>query len=89
MNAHLTLTAVMLKQHVQTTWDHILVHVTRVGLEMDLLALVRKILTFLNKTGILSLKKGIDPHYGVSEFDSMDFNYRNPWIWKYIACSQT
>ena len=79
MNAHLTLMAVMLKQHVQTTWDHILVHVTSVGLEMDLLALVRKILTFLNKTG---LKKGIDQHYGFSEFHSMDFNYRNPWIWQ-------
>ena len=82
MNAHLILTAVMLKQHVQTTWDHILVHVTWVGLEMDLLALVRKILTFLNKAGILSFKKGIDPHYGFSEFDSMDFNYSNPWIWQ-------
>ena len=62
MNALGTLTTVMPKQHAQITQDHILVPVTLVGLEMDLIALVSNA-SFCRKFHNLSFLKQEKIHY--------------------------
>ena len=70
----------MPKQHAQITKDHILVPVTLVGLEMDLIALVSNASFCRNLHNLSFLKQITIPDCGHRQIDIIDFTFSKKLI---------